>query len=153
MTDKLNIFHILERIDRRDVEYYQKLTDAEKKQVVPYVLMQWMTGTSDKNQIILINEVVNKRIFSLYKHPELLVYLLMACSDGRKKHYSWKKHQSKQYKFPKALAVMKEATGYSTIRMSESLHVYSNEDILQYASELGHQSDFIKELKTELSKR
>jgi hypothetical protein len=153
MNDRINIFEVLEKIDTVNIDYFQSMSQEQFKQVVPYVIMQWMACTKDKNQIVLLNEIVNKRIFSLHKHPKLLVYLLMACSDGSKKFYKWKKPSVKQLKFPKSVKVMKEATGYSTNRILEYMHVYSNEDILQYANELGYQQDELKDLSKELADR
>lgn len=153
MDGKLNIFDILGSIDVQDIEYYRNLSPEDRKQVVPFVLMQWLSCTSDNQQLVLLNEIVNGRVFQLNKHPELLFYLLTLCTNGNKKRYAWKKPPHKTTSFPKAVKVLKDALGYSTERTIECLRLYTNDDIVLYANRLGYQSDFIKDLTTELKKR
>lgn len=153
MSDRLNIFEVLQKIDEGDKDYLRRLPEHHQKQFVPFVTMQWLNCTDDLGQKVLLNEVVNKRIFKLHKHPELLYQLMVSIGDGRKKFYKWKKPPTKQYKFPKAVKVVKEATGYSTERANDSLKVLSNDVIVGFAMELGYQKDQLKELQKELSKR
>lgn len=153
MTDKLSIFDVLKNIDDQNIEYVDNLPEHMQKQFVPFVTMQWMNCTDDLGQKVLLNEVVNSRIFKLYKHPKLLYRLMTSISDGDRKFYKWKKPPTKQYKFPKAVEVVKQATGYSTKRADESMVVLSNDTIIEFAYELGYQQDKIKELQKELSKR
>lgn len=150
---KLNIFDILGAIDSQNIEYYRDLSPEERKQIVPFVLMQWLSCTPDKQQIVLLNEIVNGRVFQLNKHPELLFYLLTLCTSGKRKRYAWKKAPHKTTSFPKAVKVLKDALGYSTECTMECLSLYTNNDVIHYATRLGYQSDFIKDLTTELKKR
>ena len=151
--DRLNIFELLENIDKQNINYFKNLSDREKKQFVPVVVMQWLSCTSDPSQIVLLNEIVNKRIFSLYKHPELMYYLMTTCTSGSKKFYKWKKPTKRNVKYPKSVEVIKEALEYSTKRAMESLPMLSNDDILDIARDLGYQQDKLKELTKELKVR
>lgn len=153
MADRLDIFEVLKKIDDGDIEYIRNLPEHQRKQFVPYLTMQWMAGTNNLGQKVLLNEVVNKRIFKLHKHPELLYYLMASLSDGTRKTYKWLKPPKKQYRFPKAVAVVKEATGYSTKRADEALTLLSNDTVIDFAMQLGYQPDKLKELEKELSSR
>lgn len=158
MSDKrLDIFGLLRNIDKQNIEYYSALSDDEKKAFAPVVLMQWMfclkNPSENPLQRILLNEVVNPYIFKLYKHPELLYYLMCVCAPGYQQQYKWKKPNVTESKFPRSLEIVKRVYGYSTKLAEQSMPVLTNEDILQFAIDLGTDADEMKKLKQELKKR
>ena len=156
-TKPLNIFDVLRNIDNKNIDYYTSLSPEEKKAFVPFVLMQWLTCLQNVNdnplQIVLLNEFVNDKIFSLGKHPELLYYLMCVTTPGHQQRYKWKKIASVGLKFPNALNVVKIAYGYSARLATQSLPLLSNGDVLELAQDIGTSVDDMKKLKLELKKR
>src|SRR5271157_4202027 len=90
MAFKLDIFDLLGKLNSpHSGDIYSKLSDEEKKGFAPLVVMRWMSGTSDKRQIMMLNEFVNPYIFALGKHPHLLMMLLQVASSKTQKRYNW----------------------------------------------------------------
>lgn len=93
---------ILPALDRRDIKYYGKMSDEQKKDVAIWPLTRWMssvaTGTAD--QLYTVNEVVNKdsNIFGSKKtenalvsnkHKELQWMLLAISGSGKREKHIW----------------------------------------------------------------
>ena len=98
--------------------------------------------------------MVNPFVFSLYKHPELLYDLMTLCGPGKSQRYFWNKTvSSKSNNIPTTVSVIREYFGYNTIQAIEALPLLSNDDILEYAADLGTQKDIITKLKKELKSR
>ncbi len=147
----LDLFALLNGLSRNDYDYYQSLSDDEKKEVLPLIVMRWMSGTSDVRQVYFLNELVNQFVFPFYKHKDLLVRLLSICGSGRNTRYQWLKSQSKRKtSSPMVIGVIKEYFGYNTIDAIDALQLLSSDDILDYASQLGRQPDEVSKIKKEL---
>lgn len=153
MSDKLDLFGTLGKIDKKKVGFYQDLSEAERKQLAPLVIMRWLTGDDDITKLIMINELVNPYIFNLSKHPQLLTDLMTVCTDGRTSRYKWNKLEKKQPKYPKCIQAVQQYYGQSARRAKETLPTLTNDTILQHALDIGFQSDDIKLLKKELKGR
>jgi hypothetical protein len=151
--NRLDIFKVLERIDLQDKTFYTKLSKEDKKLFVPIVVMQWLSCSNNVSQNILLNEIVNKNIFTLYKHPELLYKLMTICTNGKKNFYKWKKPANKNINFPLSINIIKESLGYSTKNAIQSLPSLKNDDILEIARDLAYDDTKIKDLKKELNLR
>lgn len=84
MSDKkLDLFkEVLPALYSRDFDFFENLSDDEKKTVTPVTIMRWLTGTSDAvtpYQIGMINKFVNSFYKELYKDADLM-WRLMAAS-------------------------------------------------------------------------
>jgi len=153
-TRKLDIFRVLDNTSKKNVDFYADLTEEEQKGYVPLVTMRWLTGTKDARQIYFINELVNPFVFAFTKHKELLYQLMTCCTTGKVQRYYWNKAQSKKStSTPAIISVIKEFFNYSTIHAIESLPLLANEDILEYAEQLGRQKEDIAKIKKELKTR
>lgn len=154
---RFDIFGMLRNIDKQNIPYYTSLPEEERKAFAPVVLMQWMfcleRPSDNPLQRILLNEVVNPYIFSLHKHPELLYYLMCVSAPGVQQRYKWKKVSSSESKLPRTIDVVKRAYGYSTKLAEQALPVLTNDDIIEFALDLGMDNDDVKKLKLELKKR
>jgi hypothetical protein len=76
ITSKLHITNEMAALDKKDYEYYDSLTDDEKKQFSPFILMKWaacVEGPIDvsKYYAFATNENVNVNMFDLSKHKKL----------------------------------------------------------------------------------
>jgi hypothetical protein len=147
--DALDLFGFLSQLSRRDLSSYDKLSDEAKKVVAPFVLMRWMSGTSDAAQIVRLNAVVNKYAFSLGQEKALLCKLLAAAATGSTNRYSWLKGPgSKATRL--RLEAVKSYYGVSA-REAQAYSTVGDDDILKMAEELGWSDDEMKKLKKELA--
>jgi hypothetical protein len=146
---KLDIFDTLKKIDnRKSGDIYSKLTTDEKKGFFPLIVMQWMAGCSDEQQIMLLNEFANPSIFTLAKHPHLLMKILQACSTKVPKRYQWVAIKGKK-KNTEIVKVVQEYFDMSE-REVKLLNPFPPEaEVLQMAEELGWQKDELAKLKKE----
>ena len=60
-TQKLKLDSVLQALDRQDLDYYNNLTDEEKKAYSPFILMRYMASAGPQSQqapyaVIAINE-------------------------------------------------------------------------------------------------
>jgi hypothetical protein len=87
-TAKLDIKRELNAVDQKNYEFYDKLTDEEKKAFSPYILMRYtanVQGDRDVQEwyLEMTNEMVNKHHWTLSKnHKPLLWKLFAACGTG-----------------------------------------------------------------------
>jgi hypothetical protein len=145
----LDIFKLLNDIDNpKSGDLYTTMSDDERKGFAPLVVMRWMSGTSDERQIILLNEFVNPYVFSLGKHPHLLMQLLQTASSKTSKRYVWLGIKSKK-KLVEAYRVIQEYFELST-REAKTYSLPPVEELIKMAEELGWQKDEIAKLQKEL---
>lgn len=151
MAFKLDIFGLLGKIDKASSgDIYANLTDDEKKGFAPLVVMRWMSGTSDERQIMMLNTFANPLIFSLAKHPHLLMQVLQTCSSKTFKRYQWIGIKGNK-KNTQSLKVVGEYFEMSEREVKLLDPFPQNIEILQMAEELGYDKDEIKKLEKELS--
>ena len=152
MDNKPDIFNVLNRIDSCDREYFNSLTEDQKKSLSPYVLMLWMNGCRSPIQTLLLNGIVNELVFELPAgHNDLLYKLLMAASDGKRKNYKWVKRKTNNKKYATCVDILKRRYQCSTRAALEYMQVLDYETIAGYACDLGEQDDTLKKIKKELA--
>jgi hypothetical protein len=151
-TYRLDIFELLTKINSaRSGDIYSKLSDDERKGFAPLVVQRWLSGTTDEQQIMLLNEFANPYIFSLGKHPHLLMLLLQACSTKTNKRYQWLgiKNSKKNIEAQKVVQEYYEMSS----REVRLLNPFPNEkEVIQMAESLGYQKDEMQKLKKEYQK-
>lgn len=94
MSKKLALGKVLDALDNRNISFYDTLSDDEKKEFQPFVLMRFMSSSSNspiesKYSLISTNEIVNKHFWDLSKEKELHARLLSACGLGSKQRHDW----------------------------------------------------------------
>lgn len=151
MSDKfkLDIFDLLKKINSGDLHIWEKLTEEERKSISPYIVSQWMFGTSNQVQIIFLNELVNPFIWSFSKHPHLLLKLMACCGTGSFQKFTWIPFTKKKKEASLSTKVLQEYYNYSEKTARQQLHLLTFEDILEMAEELGWQKDELTKLKKE----
>ncbi len=150
MTDKkLDIFAILAALDRKDVDFYSNLTPAEQKTIQPFVLMRWLTGTYNKRQVFLINELINPYVFSMNDHKDLLWKMLTMCTTGKPQRYVWNKPGARGSASPTAIKIIQQYFGYNSRDSAQTLKLLSHDDVILMAEELGWQDDEINKVRKE----
>lgn len=153
-TYALDIFRVLKELNSENLNFWDQLSEEERKGFAPYTAIRWMSGTKDAKAIILLNEFVNPYVFAFNStHQELLMKLLASCGSGNPNtRTQWIPEGKKGSNKPLSLKIICEYYEYSMREAKQSLSLLSNEDVVELAEELGWQKDEIKNLKLELSK-
>ncbi len=90
-AQKLSLDTVLQAIDRKDLGFYDRLTDDEKKSYSPFILMRYMSSLGPQSDlaayaVLATNDIVNNGFFSLGKHPELQHKLMCLTGTGKKQY-------------------------------------------------------------------
>ena len=85
--DKLNINNEMTQFDRKNRDFYDSLTDEERKKFATFLMIRYgssVSGNRDLQEFYLIatNERLNKNFFSLHKHPKLQWLMATSVSPG-----------------------------------------------------------------------
>lgn len=121
----LDIKRELKSVDMKVYDFYDNLSDAEKKEFSPYVLMRYVASVQGDPDIQawfleMTNECVNKHHWVLSKnHKALLWKLFAACGAGVTVYHPYLKAGSKQkaVKIEKLLAELNPAMKLSDIKL------------------------------------
>jgi hypothetical protein len=94
MSDKLSIKNEMAQFDRKNRDFYDELTDEEKKKFATFLMLKYganVGGNSDLQAYYLMatNERVNKNFFDLGRHPKLqwLCCTTVSPDMGNQFHY------------------------------------------------------------------
>ena len=156
MAEKLDIFGAFRRLNSLDFDFWDKLTDEEKKQASPYVFTMWMQNSDNDGQVLYLNEFVNPHLFTTLKGKEDVAFIMLALSSrGRQNRYSWVKRPSNKEKGAKAdavKAILKEYFEESERNIGYYLERLTAEEFVKICHEVGIQDDEVKKLKKEFEK-
>lgn len=151
MAEKLDIFRVLNAANDKKREFFDELTDEERKALQPFLVMRWMSGTGNPLQIMLINEFLNPYVFPLQQHKQLMWDLLVASNAGKKQRYVWNKLPAKvDPSRPTCVKALQQYYKYSSREAVEALRLLSREDVLLIAEQLGWQQEDISKIKKEI---
>jgi hypothetical protein len=83
MSDKLNIGNEMRQFDRKNRDFYNELTDEERKKFSPYLMIRWgsaVEGSRDLQEFYVIstNERLNKHFFAVNTTAHKKLQWLMA---------------------------------------------------------------------------
>ena len=86
----------LEAVDFRNKDYYDRIDDHEKSLYSPYMLMRYVSNISSndgfykEHYVEMVNECVNKHLFTLSsKHKKLCWMLTAMCGALKKQFHPW----------------------------------------------------------------
>lgn len=154
----LDIFRVMEAIDKRNFGFYKTLTDEEKKAFSPLVIMRWISGVKGSREINeyylqMVNEMINRNLWDpcLSKHPELLFMLLAQCGIGQKVNHEWIKGFSREKKSKLAEFLRNYYPTASKSELEFLITINSKDQLISLVEESGLQDDeakvLIKEIK------
>ena len=150
-SNSLPIWKILAALDKKDYDFYINLSDDDKKNISPYLLLRWLSliesnGDISKYYTIATNEYINNNFFDFYKHKELQWKLLCTVSPniGSQRH-SWiplavKKKSLLKEILLNILPTLKEED------IDLIINFNSKEDIKTWLSQCGIQTETIQKL-------
>lgn len=86
-TAKLDIKRELRAVDTKDYEFYNNLTEEERKAFSPYILMRYTSNVQGDRDIQewfleMTNEFVNKHHWTLSKNHKSLLWKLFAATGA-----------------------------------------------------------------------
>lgn len=115
-----DLFEAISAIDKKDYNYYDRLTTEQQKKFVPYMIILWVSAVKGNRDLqayylqsteyhankYLLNEVVSK-------NPKLQWLMLCAASPGLGKHmHQWIPHIKDKVSKLKEVATEKEMFAY-----------------------------------------
>jgi len=151
MSNKLDIINEMAQLDLRNREFYDELTDEERKKFSTYLMLRWgsvVNGIPELQQYYLqaMNERVNKRFFDINKHPKLQWLLLTTVSPNMGKHrHEWMAYSSKTTKNKRAQKLLELYPHIKTDEAELLSTQISDTDYKSMLVELGYSDKEIKE--------
>jgi hypothetical protein len=142
--DKLSIHNEMARFDKKDREFYQSLTDEERKKFSNYLMIRWGSSVQGSRElqefyVISTNERLNKHFFSVNRHPGLQWLMATSVSPGLgTQRHQWiapKKKDASNNEIKKALMEM-----YPTMKIADIdalAAITDKQDIKQRQKEMG----------------
>jgi hypothetical protein len=146
-VDKLSIANEMSEFDRKNREFYDELTDEERKKFSNYLMIRWgssVQGSRDLQEFYLIscNERLNKHFFAINRHPKLQWLCATTVSPGMGSHrHQWIAPKKKE---GNSSAVRKQLAELYPHMKSDELDVMceitTKKEIDVYLRELGRES-------------
>jgi hypothetical protein len=93
--DRLSIANEMSQFDLKNRQFYNELTDEERKKFSNYLMIRWgsaVQGSQDLQEFYLIscNERFNKHFFAINRHPKLQWLCATTVSPGMGTHrHQW----------------------------------------------------------------
>jgi hypothetical protein len=148
-VEKLSIQNEMTQFDRKNRDFYDSLTDEERKKFSNYLMIRWgssIQGSAELQNYYLqsSNHYVNKRFFDINRHPKLQWLCATAVSPGLGTH----RHQW--------IAPKKKEAGASGIRKQiAELFPYLKDDEVELMAKINTKKDidaYLKQLGQEVKK-
>lgn len=119
-SQDFDLFKALDALDRKDYEWFDRLSEEQQRKFVPKIMTDWMSavkGNADTQAFYLLNTEAqaNKFLFNetVAKHPKLQWLMLCAASPGLgKKFHQWIPKISLGVSKLKEKAVAKDIAAY-----------------------------------------
>lgn len=134
--DKLSIKNEMAQFDRKNREFYDSLTDEEKKKFSPFLMIRFgatVTGDPDLQAYYLMscNERLNKNFFDVNttQHKKLQWLMATTVSPGMGNQY----HQW--------IKLGKKATDNKSVKFLRELYPHLKDDELKLMSEINDKDD------------
>ena len=144
LVDKLSIGNEMAQFDRKNREFYDSLTDEEKKKFSNFLMIRWgssVGGSADLQHFYLVatNERLNKHFFAINRHPKLQWLCATSISpDMGTMRHSWispKKKEAGETGIKKQLAELYPNMKQDEIELMAKLN--TKKDIDAYLKKLG----------------
>lgn len=150
MARALDLFNsVLPNLDVGNFDYYNSLTDAQKKEFSAFIVMKFMSAVRNEKDVphylIAVNKVVNRDFWELSEYKDLQYLLLTLCGIGSKKRHYF---PGKQLADTALFKFLKEC--YPFMKADEVqmfLDINEPDDIIELAKDFGLQDNELKKIK------
>jgi hypothetical protein len=139
--EKLSIQNEMTQFDRKNRDFYNELSDEERKKFSNYLMIRWgssVQGSRDLQEFYLIatNERFNKNFFAINRHPKLQWLTATTVSPDLGTHrHTW-------------IAPKKKEVGASGIRKQlAELYPHYKDDEIELMAKLNTKKDIDAHLK------
>jgi hypothetical protein len=148
----LDIFDLLKTLDQKNLHIWENLSEDQQKEFSPLVTLKWLRGTSNLEQLTYLNELVNPIVFHLGSEKEFILKMMAVCTSGGTKRYSWQpaKTASSKKKDELKIKVITNSTGHSRKKIRDIESIFSDDQVIEMAENLGWQKEELAQLKKEL---
>jgi len=152
---KLELNRVLSNVDSKNRDFYDQLNDEERKALSPFLMIRYASvvdhAMPEVTEYVLeaTNRRVNPHFLDLKDHPKLQWLLLTTTSMGMgAMRHTWiKPLGGKQSSNNRLRNFLSEAfPGTNNQELDILLATNSQEDILEYAANLGYQEKEISKL-------
>lgn len=135
MATKLPLNRVLGAMDRKQKDFYDSLTDEEKKAFSAFLMNRYASSVKGNPALqewwlIATNKRVNTNFFDLAKHPKLQWLLLTTASPGMGTAF----HEWIPYK-------KKDAVNNKVLKTLKTLYPFAKEDELELMATINTTSD------------
>lgn len=118
---EFDMFDALKALDRKDYQYFDRLSEEQQKKFTSFMLLHYMSTVSSRDKeieryyVCATNEAANKHLFNEYvmKHPKLQWLMLCSISPGLgQQFHKWIPHIRDKVTKLKEPAKVKEIKDY-----------------------------------------
>ena len=86
-SDRLNINNEMRQLDAKNRQFYDELTDEERKKFSNYLMIRWSSAVSASTEmqeyyVQSCNHYLNRHFFAVNRHPKLQWLMATAVSPG-----------------------------------------------------------------------
>jgi hypothetical protein len=154
MSDKLNIGNEMRQLDLKNRDFYDSLTEEERKKFSPFLMIRWgstVRGDADMQAYYLMstNERLNKNFFDIsgtqHKKMQWLMATTVSPGMGVQRH-DWLAPKKRESSNTKAVKFLREVyPNYKEDDIQLMAEINSRDELKQYARDLGWDDKKIKE--------
>ena len=143
--EKLSIQNEMTQFDRKNRNFYDSLTDEERKKFSNYLMIRWgsaVQGSTELQEFYLVatNERFNKHFFAINRHPKLQWLTATTVSPDMGTHrHQWiapKKKEAGSNEVKKFL--LEQFTAMKMSDIETLANFVTKKDIKEYQREHGH---------------
>lgn len=147
----LDIFWLLGQLDAKNFDVWDTLTEEQRKEVSPYVIMRWLMGCAEPEQLVMLGDIANPCLFDFNDKKDLMLKILTTCTAGGSKRYKWVNPKGSSKTASKALRLIASAYGMPLRHAADVRPLFKPDELIALAEAQGFQKDEIAELKKELA--
>ena len=141
---------IMAAIDKKDRNFYNNLSDEQKKAFSAWMMMRYCSSVQGKdaaNYIYMTNELVNYQFSEVSKHPELQWLLLSACGVGKIQFHPYLKPPNSRKKKNKIFEFIYGIYPHMKAEdINNMIDINTKEELTEFAQSHGYDDKTIKDI-------
>lgn len=143
-VDKLHISNEMSQLDRKQRDFYDSLTDEERKKFSLFLMIRWSSavqGDAELQEYYVqsCNHYLNRNFFSVNRHPRLQWLMATAVSPGLgAQRHVWIAPAKKQKANAETRRLRELFPHLRDDELAVLAAVNTRQDIDQYERDLGH---------------